>query len=156
MRLTTLSTPPLPAGLEDNPLTRTANALHSTAIHLLRHARVADRASGLSPERLSVLSVLTFGGTRTISELAQLEMVSPPAISRILTALEELGLAKRQRKAADARQVFVSATAKGRKLMQAGRKRRLQRIAHGLEPLSNKQIALLETATKLLQSLSWK
>jgi DNA-binding MarR family transcriptional regulator len=151
-----LSTPPLPTGLDDSALMRAANALHSTAIHLLRRARVADRASGLSPERLSVLSVLTFGGTRTISELAQLEMVSPPAISRILTALETLGLARRQRKAGDARQVFVSATAKGRKLMEAGRKRRLERIAHGLAPLAAKDIALLESATKLLQSLSWK
>ena len=40
-----------------------ADRLHSVAIHVLRHARTADTAVGMSAARLSVLSVLVFGGS---------------------------------------------------------------------------------------------
>lgn len=148
-----MSTPPLPPGLDDSRLARVANQLHSTAIHLLRRARVVDRATGLSAERLSLLSVLAFAGPKTVSELADAEMVSRPAISRILNALETAGLARRERTTADRRQVLVRATRKGRSLVDAGRRRRLQRIAEELSRLDGKDLAILEAATEVLQSL---
>ena len=53
-----------------------ARDLNSAAIHLLRGMRAADRASGLTPARLSALSVLVFGGPCTLGELARTEDVS--------------------------------------------------------------------------------
>ena len=91
--------------------------------------RTADRATGLGPERLSVLA---YAGPNTVSELTNAEMVSYPAISRIVKALEELGLVDRNRGASDHRQVIVRATAKGRKVMEAGRRRCVERIAEEL------------------------
>ena len=43
-------------------LADTASELNSAAVHLLRALRATDRAAGLTPARLSALSVLVFGG----------------------------------------------------------------------------------------------
>ena len=98
-----MATPPLPRGLEDNHAHRIANKLHSAAIHLLRRARVVDRQAGLTAERLSLLSVLSFAGPRTVSQLAEAELVSRPAISRILNSLEDAGLVRRVKTPTDRR-----------------------------------------------------
>jgi DNA-binding MarR family transcriptional regulator len=148
-----MSTPPLPKGLRATPTLRVANRLHSIAIHLLRRARVADLASGLTPERSSLLSVLSYVGPRTVSELAVIEQVSRPAVSRTLKALVDAGLARMERVAEDRRQVLVHATPRGQALMEAGRKRRLQRIAESLAPLAEAELALLARAATLLERL---
>ena len=148
-----MSTPPLPKGLPNTQTTRVANRLHSIAIHLLRRARTVDRGTGLSAERLSLLSVLAFTGPKTISQLADAEIVSRPAITPIVTSLEEAGLVGRERGTADRRQVVVQATRKGRRLMDAGRRRRVERIAGELGQLRRNELAVLDEATKVLESI---
>jgi DNA-binding MarR family transcriptional regulator len=148
-----MSTPPLPQGLPNSRAARIANRLHSTAIHLLRRARLADRETGLSAERLSVLSVLAFAGPKTGSQLADIEMVSRPAITRIVQSLEEAGLVDRLRGTLDRRQVVVRATRRGRKLMEAGRKKRVERIIGDLARLKRDELAVLDEATRLLESI---
>ena len=132
---------------------KTANALHSLSIHLLRRARVADQESGLSPERLSLLSVLAYAGPRTINELSEIESVSAPAISRIVTALQSSGYVKRTRSESDARSVIVEATPKGRRLMESGRLRRLERIAEELSRLNKSDLALMQRASTAFANL---
>ena len=102
-----------------------ANRLHSAAIHLLRAVSRVDAESGLSPARLSALSVIVVRGPLTMTELAGIERVSPATITSTVTGLEASGLAARARTGSDARQVTVSATAAGRKLLHASRLRRL-------------------------------
>jgi len=148
-----LSIPPLPAGLEDSATARAANALHSLAIHILRRARRADKETGLGPERLSLLSVLAFAGPRSVSGLAEIEGVSLPAISRIVSALEKLGLTLRERGRGDRRSVIVRATAKGRRLVERGRRRRVELIARGLCALSPQDLAVIEKAAAILERL---
>ena len=62
-----------------------ADRLHSAAIHLLRRVRQQDVATGEGPARLSALSVLVFGGPKTLGELAAAEQVKPPTMSRIVS-----------------------------------------------------------------------
>src|SRR5437763_16991598 len=64
-----------------------ANRLLSAAIHLLRRVRKQDVASGEGPARLSALSVLVFGGAKTLGDLAAAEQVKPPTMSRIVAGL---------------------------------------------------------------------
>src|SRR3954463_14052103 len=64
-----------------------ADRLHSTAIHLLRRVRKQDVAIGQGPARLSALSVLVFGGPKTLGELAAAEQVKPPTMSRIVAGV---------------------------------------------------------------------
>lgn len=148
-----MATPPLPGGLTDDRVHRIANQLHSAAIHLLRRARVVDRQAGLTAERLSLLSVLSYAGPRTIGQLADAELVSRPAISRIVSALEDAGLARRKKTASDRRLVLVHATAKGRRVMEAARKRRLETIAAELAGLDGSALSALERAGPVLESL---
>lgn len=148
-----MSIPPLPAGGKPSKLLSTANALHSLSIHLLRRAREADKQSGLSPERLSLLSILTYAGPQTINRLAEMEQVSAPAISRIVTALEKEKLTTRKRDRNDARIVFVSATTKGKRLVDDGRRRRLDIIAKALSSLPQKDLDTLGRIASILEKL---
>jgi DNA-binding MarR family transcriptional regulator len=146
-----MAIPPIPRGLPDDRATRTANRLHSLAIHLLRQVAQVDREMGLTPERASVLSVLAFGGPKTIGQLARAERVSPPAITRIVDGLETAGLAERRRSDEDRRVVFVTVTANGRRLMERGRARRVETLAAGLRALEPGDVRSLEAATDVLE-----
>src|SRR5947208_8192639 len=100
------------------------SSIHSAAIHLLRHVRVVDEEMGISPARASALSVLVFGGPRSLTELARAEQVSAPTMSRLVGALEAEGLVRRSPDEDDARAIRLHATAKARRLLERGRARR--------------------------------
>src|SRR5688500_16873707 len=84
-----------------------ANQLHSAAIHLLRRAATADAGMDLDGPRASLLSILTFAGPQTMSRLAEMERVTPAAITKLVTALEGKGLVRRIRDDGDRRVVRV-------------------------------------------------
>lgn len=133
---------------------RTADLLHSAAIHLLRRLRTADPASGLTAPRLSALSVIVFAGPLTVGQLADAEQVRPPTVSRLIKELEAEGLVEREQDAQDRRVQRVRATAKGRRLLDTGRRRRVARLAAELERLSPDEQRLLERAARLLEQLA--
>ena len=130
-----------------------ADRLHSVAIRLLRRARREDAAMGLPPAQASVLSVLVFGGARTLSALADVEQVKAPTMTRIVDALERAGLAQRQPDADDRRKLSIAATASGVRLMQKGRSRRVNALAQLLADLDRDERAVLEEAIALLARL---
>lgn|SRR4029079_13218230 len=130
-----------------------ADRLHSVAIRLLRRARREDAAMGLPPAQASVLSVLVFGGARTLSALADVEQVKAPTMTRIVDALERAGLAQRQPDAGDRRKLSIAATASGVRLMQKGRSRRVNALAQLLADLDRDERAVLEEAIALLARL---
>jgi DNA-binding MarR family transcriptional regulator len=127
-----------------------ANRLHSSAIHLLRRLRVRDLASGIGPAQLSALSVLVFGGPKSLGELAEAEQVRPPTMSRIVAGLESEGLVRRH-ETEDKRRVRLEATGKGTKILQAGRKRRVESLAIALRSLSEAEMRQLGASTELLR-----
>src|SRR5262245_22667694 len=113
--------PARPAGVPDDDRHETANALHSAAVRLLRRARTADAGMDLDGPRASLLSVLVFAGPQPATRLAEIEQVSPPAITKLVTALEDAGLAVRRQSPDDRRVVLVTATPAGRRLLERGR-----------------------------------
>ncbi len=127
-----------------------ADQLHSAAIHLLRRLRVRDRESGIGPAQLSALSVLVFGGPRSLGELAEAEQVRPPTMSRIVAGLERAGLVRRHA-TEDGRRVRLEATAKGTKILQEGRKRRVESLSLAVSALPRKELQQLGEFTALLQ-----
>ena len=131
----------------------TADRLHSAAIHLLRRLRREDTASGLAPARLSALSVLAFAGPMNLTALAAAEQVQAPTMTRVVQALEAEGLVRREADAADKRGSRIAATAKGRRIMDEGRRRRVQRLASDLGALAPADRALLEKAAGILERL---
>lgn len=139
---------------KDNSGEGLADELHSAAIHLMRKLRREDTATGLSPARLSALSVIAFGGPMRISDLARAEQVKTPTITPIVAALERDGLIGRDADVRDARASILRATSKGRKLMAEGRARRVATLAAELRELTAKDRQVLRRAAVLMQQLS--
>jgi DNA-binding MarR family transcriptional regulator len=135
-------------------LAETARDLNSAAIHLLRGMRAADRASGLTPARLSALSVLVFGGPSTLGQLARTEDVSGPTMTRIVDGLVALGLATREEHPESARQVLISPTQAGVDLMQAAAGRRVDVIVAALAALPTGDRRAIVAAAPSLRELS--
>lgn len=129
----------------------TADRLHSAAIHLLRNVRASDVETGLSPARLSALSVLVFGGPRTISELATAEQVRLPTMSGIVRGLEEDGLVRRASDPSDRRTARIHATRRGRNLLLRGRARRVDNLEHRLRHLDDEELRTLADAAELIE-----
>ena len=130
-----------------------ADRLHSAAIHLLRRLRVEDKAMGLTPPRASVLSVLVFRGPVTMSDLAEAEQVRPPTITRLIDGLERRGLVRRVNHPEDGRVQLVEATAAGKRLLQKGRARRVERLMQGVAQLSGDDQKVLARAAELMEAL---
>src|SRR6478736_5611483 len=111
---------PLPEDVPPDGYVEVANRLNSAAIHLLRRISRDDGADGVTGARLSALSVLVFGGPQTVSTLARREGVATPTMTRIVDALVRDGLVTRTSVEGDRRQVRLTATAAGRRLMERG------------------------------------
>ena len=130
-----------------------ADALHSAAIHLLRQVRTEDRASGIGPAQLSALSVLVFGGSMSLKQLAAIEQVKPPTMVRIVQGLVAEGLATSHADREDARKVRIVATARGRALMLKARKRRVEALARMLNEKSVAEREEIAKAVAILRGL---
>lgn len=141
---------------DDKPPTpeAVADRLNSAAIHVLRAIRAGDAASGLSPARLSALSVLVFGGPRTLGALAAAEQVRSPTMTGIVNGLAEQGLVERQAHASDGRSAIVHVTPAGRRLMHAARKRRIEALAVRLRGLERADLDLLLRAAELMEAVA--
>lgn len=131
-----------------------ADRLHSAAIHILRRVRRLDLAMGLTPARLSVLSVLVFGGAKTLGELATIEQVTPPTMTRLVAGLEREQLLRREPDTTDRRVVRVAATPRAARLMQKGRQARVKDLAATLATLEPGDLATVSRATEILRDLN--
>jgi DNA-binding MarR family transcriptional regulator len=141
-------------GTSTNRRTAVADAVHSAAIHLLRGVRKEDARTGVGPARLSALSVLVFAGSMRLTDLARLEQVAPPTMTKVVAGLEAAGLVKRSPDATDARAIRLAATARGARLLQDGRRRRVRRLAAALRPLTPDEIDVVARAAAILERVS--
>jgi DNA-binding MarR family transcriptional regulator len=132
---------------------RVADRLHSAAIHLLRRLRVEDEALGISAPRLSVLSVLVFAGPKRIGELARIEQVEPPTMTKLVDGLVRDGLAVREADPDDARAVRVRATPIGARTLRRGRAKRLQTLSGSLAALTPSELATLGEGVEVLERI---
>jgi len=133
------------------PARTIADRLHSAAIHLLRRLRVEDRALGLTGPRASALSVIVFRGPIAMGALADAEQVRAPTITRLVDGLERRGLVRRVTDSADGRVQLVDATAAGKRLLQKGRARRVERLTQGVVQLSRDDQQVLARAAHLME-----
>jgi DNA-binding MarR family transcriptional regulator len=131
-----------------------ADGLHSAAIHLLRRLRRTDDVTGLTPARLSVLSIVVFAGPRTLGELASAEQVRPPTMTRLVHGLVREGLARRVSDPEDGRVTRVRATIKGRRLLERARTLRLEELAQRIGKLRAAERAALAAAIPLIEQLA--
>jgi DNA-binding MarR family transcriptional regulator len=145
--------PDVPEGLPADDRYAAANRLHSAALRLLRRAATADSGMSLDGPRASLLSVLVFSGPQPMRRLAQIEQVSPPAITKLVTALEGQGLVARTASDRDRRVVLVEATPQGRALLESGRRDRVALVGGLLDGLSTEELAVVRRAADIIAAL---
>ncbi|MFJ6850919.1 MarR family winged helix-turn-helix transcriptional regulator [Streptomyces sp. NPDC091271] len=87
---------------------------------------------GLSRSQVAVLDALE-DGPRRVTALATYTGMSQPRVTVVLRSVEELGLATRERRAADRRVVEASLTPAGRDLLDRGRRRMAAALLRGLD-----------------------
>jgi len=131
-----------------------ASALNSGAIHLLRSLAAVDRLAGLTPARLSALSVIVFAGPRQLGGLAAAEGVAGPTMTRIVDGLVAGGLAERRPDPADGRAALIAATPAGEGLMLAAAGRRISAIASAIADLPVADRRRLAASAGLLDRLA--
>lgn len=75
-------------------------------------------------------------------------------MTKIIAGLEAKGLTRRRIDAEDARAVRLEATARGTKLLQEGRRRRVNRLAAALQPLTQDELDVLARAAEIVERVS--
>jgi DNA-binding MarR family transcriptional regulator len=122
---------------------------------LLRIGRRIRPASGdLAVGHFSTLATLHRCGPQRPSDLARIERFAPPAVTRIVGALEERGLVVRRPSPDDARSTLVEITEEGRRLLVATRTEQAHGIAALLEVLDDDELATLAGALDALEKVA--
>jgi DNA-binding MarR family transcriptional regulator len=132
-----------------------ASRLRSSVARLARRLRQEGMVhEEASPSQLTALATLFRSGPMTIGELASVERVKPPTMTRIVAALEERGLVRREPSPQDGRIVRLAVTDEGRRAHEDYRKRRdawLRRRLAGLDPAERDTLAW---AAEILERLA--
>jgi DNA-binding MarR family transcriptional regulator len=133
-----------------------ASALRISVMRLsrrLRNERDSD-SELLSVGQLSVLGALFRNGSCSVGELAALERVQPPSMTRTVNCLEEGGYVVRHKHETDKRQVVVALSEKGEEILAADRRRRDVWLAQRLRELTPDERNLLRKAAPILERLA--
>ncbi|MFG2078220.1 DNA-binding transcriptional regulator, MarR family [Nonomuraea maritima] len=131
-----------------------ASALRVSLARLNRRLRRQAAAHTLTPTQFATLAAVDRHSGITPGELAELEKVQPPSMTRVIAALEERGLVTRTPHPTDRRQVTVSVTEDAEKLLKDERRRKEAWLAQRLKELSQEERAILRQAAPILEKLS--
>ena len=132
-----------------------ASELRHSAMRLRRRlASEREPGNELSIASMCVLGSLFRHGDLTVGDLAALERVQPPSMTRHVNALEEGGYVVRRPHATDGRAVVVELTSLGRERVLADRRRRDVWLARQLGDLTSEEREVLRAAAPLLQRLA--
>lgn len=113
--------------------------------------RIRSATGGLSHGQLSALSTVARRGPLRPSELAAIEVVAAPTITRVVSDLESRGLVERAPDPADGRSFLVSGTQAGIDLLLAARSDRARAVAAILAELEPEEVEALRRALPALE-----
>jgi DNA-binding MarR family transcriptional regulator len=131
-----------------------AISLRESITRLNRRLRQARAVGDLTFSQLSALTSLQLAGVLTPRELADIERVQPPTMTKIVGKLEERGLVERTPHPTDRRQVILSATEQGRLVYAQFEKARNEWLARQLVELTPDERDTLERAAQILQQVA--
>ncbi|MBU2667620.1 MarR family transcriptional regulator [Actinoplanes bogorensis] len=131
-----------------------AKTLREAIMRLNRRVRQARPVGDLTFSQLSALTSLQLAGALTPRELADVERVQPPTMTKIVGKLEERGLVVRTPHPTDGRQVILSATEQGRAVYAQFEKARNEWLATQLAALAPDERETLAQAAEILQKIS--
>lgn len=131
-----------------------AHDLRIGVLRLARRIRANRVDTSLSLSQLSALTVLAVAGPMSAGELAALESVQPPTMTKVLSALVERGLITRDADAADKRAVRLAVTPAGTAVVEAERRARDVWLSGVLDQLDDAERAALARAVPVLERLA--
>lgn len=133
---------------------QTVPVLRTAVMRLARRLRQERQDDELTPSQLAVLGNLSLHGPLTPRDLATIEHVKPPSMSRILAALEEGGWVARQPHPEDGRQQLITMTKKSRHWVTNYRETRDRWLLERLAQFEPQERQLLLRAAPLIERLA--
>ena len=129
-------------------IARVSNDLRLACMRISRRVRF-ESSHDIAPHQFSVLSRLE-DAPKTPGELAEIERVAKPTMSRTVRALVEQGLVARQDDPSDGRQVILSITGDGKRMLRTTRRKRDAWMASRVQRLTPEEQEVLVRATEIL------
>ncbi|MEU7894393.1 MarR family transcriptional regulator [Nonomuraea sp. NPDC049152] len=131
-----------------------ASALRVSLARLTRRLRRQAAAHSLTPTQFATLAAVERHSGITPGELAELEKVQPPSMTRVIAALEDRGLVARSPHPTDRRQVTVAVTDSAKALLKEERRLKEAWLTQRLKELTPEERAVLRQAAPILEKLS--
>lgn len=137
------------AGAPEIDVTRLRVAIARVSRRLRRH-----ELAGITPTQLAALATVEARGPLRLGDLAAVERIAPSTLTRMVTALEELGYVSRCAVPGDARAAALSVTEPGRAALDRIRQETTAILADSLRTLPADQLAALAAALPALETLA--
>lgn len=131
-----------------------ASSLRLNVMRLARRLRAERSTDDLSLNQMAVLGSLHRHGELTVGELAHIERVKPPSMTRTVNCLVDAGLISRRAHDTDGRQVVVDLTAAAAAVIEEDRRRRDVWLAQRLAALTPEELELVRLAAPLLEAMA--
>ena len=135
-----------------DPLLALASDVRIACQHVSRRVRY-DNCHEIPPHHFSVLAKLAMGAATTAGELARIEEVSAPSMTRTVNGLVDAGLVARTPDPADGRRHLLALTPDGEEMVRRTRASRDDWMVRRLQNLSPDELATLRAATDILQKV---
>jgi DNA-binding MarR family transcriptional regulator len=130
-------------------VTRLRVAIARLSRRLRRH-----ELAGLTPTQLAALATVESAGPLRLGDLAAAERIAPSTLTRMVTALEELGYVERCAVPGDARASTLIITSSGHAALERIRLETTAVLADSLLTLPPDQLAALAAALPALEQLA--
>jgi DNA-binding MarR family transcriptional regulator len=129
-----------------------ANRLRPALLRLTRELRRELHSLGVTGGQVSLLVAIKYAPGIGVRELAAQERMSPAAVSKAITKLEQMGLVERSA-LQDRRRVGLTVSEKGHQVLRSVRSRRTIWLAERLKGLSPAELRAVEAAIEPLEKL---
>jgi DNA-binding MarR family transcriptional regulator len=138
---------------DDHPPAIDVARLRVAIARLSRRLRKHDLA-GLTQTQLSALSTVDKAGPLRLGDLAAAERIAPSTLTRLVSALEELGYVQRCAVPGDARASTLAITDSGHAILERIRQETTSLLRESLLMLPPDQLAALAAALPALEHLA--
>jgi len=142
----------MPTAIAADP-TVLANRLRPVLLQLNRQLRREVHSLGVTGGQVSLLVQINYRPGIGIRELAALERMSVPGMSKFISRLEEAGLVQRAPVEGDQRRVGLTLTSAGQKVLRSVKSKRTAWLSARLRELDPDELDAIDAAIEPLAHL---
>jgi DNA-binding MarR family transcriptional regulator len=135
----------------------TAALAHDLRLAVMRFSRRLRNQrvdTSVTLTHLAALSPLKRNGPMSPGELAAQERVQPPSMTRVVVALEGMGLVTRTPHPTDGRQVIIGLTPAAEEMLSAEARAREAWLSGRLQELTAEERSVLREAAEIMEKLA--